>query len=120
MNSEDIKIIAKNTGLSEARIQRIKEHLFFNEHQLRYSKGVFDADPLIAESWKRLEVGTFTSSDLQLLNHELFESKFEGIFETDYLTAHNAANRAGYGSPIESLNAEQILEIYNGFLHRFG
>lgn len=67
-----------------------------------------------------MESGTFTSKDIQLLNHELFESKFEGIFETDYLTSHNAANRAGYVSPVESLNAEQISEIYDGFLHRFG
>ena len=57
--------------------------------------GRFDADPLIFESWKRLESGAFTNKDLQLLNHELFESKFEGIFKTDYLTSHNAANRAG-------------------------
>lgn len=42
------------------------------------------------------------------------------IFKIDYLTSHNAANRAGYVSPVEDLNAEQISEIYNGFLHRFG
>ena len=119
LNPNDIKIIAKNTGFNEVRIQRIKDHLFFKEHQLRYSVDRFDADPIIVVSWKRLESGTFTKRDLQLLNHELFESKFEEIFKTDYLTAHNAANRAGYFSPIEMLNPEEISEIYNGFLHRF-
>ena len=120
LNSKDVKVIAKNTGLNEFRIQRIKEHLFFKEHQLHYSVGRFDADPLIVESWKRLESGAFTDKDLHLLSHELFESKFEGIFKTDYLTSHNAASQAGYVSPIEGLDAEQISEIYNGLLHRFG
>jgi hypothetical protein len=50
----------------------------------------------------------------------LFESKFEGIFKTDYLTAHNAANRAGYVSPVQGLKSKELTEIYHGFLHRFG
>ena len=119
-NPNDIASIAKNTGLKEFRIERIKDHLFFKEHKLRNSIGKFDADPLIVESWKRLEAGKFTSKGIQLLNHELFESKFEGIFKTDYLTSHNAANRAGYISPAEGLSTEQIRETYRGFLHRFG
>ncbi len=28
----DVQAIAKNTGMSESRIQRIKEHLLFKEH----------------------------------------------------------------------------------------
>ncbi len=120
LNTSDIKSIAQNTGLSEIKIERIKNHLFFKEHQLNFVKGRFDADPLIVESWSRLESGKFTNHDIQLLNHELFESKFEGIFKTDYITSHNAANRAGYVSPVEALNPEQISEIYRGFLYRFG
>lgn len=61
----------------------------------------FDADPQIANAWQRLELGTFSQKDIQLLQHELFESKFEGIFKVDYRTAHGAANRAGYTSGLE-------------------
>lgn len=55
----------------------------------------FDADPAIANAWQRLQRGTHTKADIQLLEHELFESRFEGIFKTDYRTAHEAANRSG-------------------------
>lgn len=94
--------------------------MFFKEHKLRNSIAKFDADPLIVETWKRLEEGKFNSKDIQMLNHELFESKFEGIFKTDYLKSHNAANRAGYISPAEGLSADEIKETYRGFLYRFG
>ncbi|MBE0343670.1 type VII secretion protein, partial [Paenibacillus sp. 28ISP30-2] len=33
--------------------------------------------------------------------HELVESRFEGIFKTDYETAHNAAVRSGRPWEIE-------------------
>ena len=51
--------------------------------------------------WNRLEAGIHTAGDMQLLRHEFFEAKFEGIFRTDYATAHNAANRADRLSGIE-------------------
>ncbi|AUS25827.1 hypothetical protein C1A50_1650 [Paenibacillus polymyxa] len=38
---------------------------------------------------------------MDLLNHELFESRFEGIFKTDYETAHKAAVRSGRPWEIE-------------------
>ena len=50
----------------------------------------FDGDPEIVNAWNRLEAGDFVQSDIDLLRHEIFESKFEGIFKTDYKTAHNA------------------------------
>lgn len=34
-------------------------------------------------------------NDIDLLNHELFESKFEGIFKTDYRTAHDKTVESG-------------------------
>ena len=94
-STTDVAAIAKNTEMSESRIQRIKDHLFNNNHALDDSVRRFDADPEIANAWARLERGTHTPKDVQLLEHELFESKFEGIFKTDYRTAHDAANRSG-------------------------
>ena len=81
---------------------RIKDHLF--NATLRLDGGVvsrFDAHPEIANAWNRLTTGSHTAQDMQLLRHELFESRFEGIFRTDYRTAHQAANRAGRYSGIE-------------------
>jgi len=44
----------------------------------------------MANAWDRLETGDFVQPDIDLLRHEIFESKFEGIFKTDYVTAHKA------------------------------
>ncbi|WP_175175004.1 hypothetical protein [Achromobacter pestifer] len=87
--------ISENIGWSEARIGRIKDHLFFKEHQLDIGARRFDADPHIFNAWDRLAGGGHVQADIDLLRHEIFESKFEGIFKTDYRTAHDAAVRAG-------------------------
>ncbi|MDE1485661.1 RHS repeat-associated core domain-containing protein [Xenorhabdus bovienii] len=91
----DIPTIATNTGWKESHIARIKDHVFFKEHQLRDGIGRFDADPGIVNSWERLKRGDHVKSDSDLLRHEYFESRFEGIFRTDYDTAHKAAVRSG-------------------------
>ena len=93
-DASDISAIAKNTGFSESRIERIKNHVFVNEHKLDLGVRQFDADPEIVNAWSRLKTGDFVQSDINLLRHEIFESKFEGIFRTDYRTAHEAAIRA--------------------------
>ncbi|WP_289396095.1 hypothetical protein [Bacillus sp. DX1.1] len=49
----------------------------------------------IAQAWERLMNGNYVDSDIQLLNHEIFESKFEGIFKTDYRTAHDKTIESG-------------------------
>jgi hypothetical protein len=55
----------------------------------------FDADVDMFNSWNRLSKGDYIKSDIDLLRHEIFESKFEGIFKTNYVDAHNAAIRSG-------------------------
>ena len=63
------------------------------------SDGRFDRfDPYIeiADSWERLQSGTFVKQDLELLQHEYFESRFESLYQTDYITAHNASIFSGY------------------------
>ncbi|WP_083936001.1 PAAR-like domain-containing protein [Methylobacterium sp. B1] len=100
--SGDVNLISKNTGIKKFQINRIKDHLFYKFHHL--DGGLisrFDAHPEIANAWNRLSNGSFTTNDLQLIKHELFESKFEGIFKTDYRTAHEAANKAGHLSGLE-------------------
>ena len=94
-DASDIGAIAQNTGWAESRVARIKDHVFFREHQLDSGLRRFDADPDMLNSWSRLTRGDFVQSDINLLRHEIFESKFEGIFKTNYRQAHDAALRAG-------------------------
>jgi hypothetical protein len=82
-------------------IARIKAPLFDWAHRLDDGVRRFDADPLIVNAWQRLQEGAQTSKDRQLLEHELFEARFEGIFQTDYRTAHEATNRSGRLSGLE-------------------
>jgi hypothetical protein len=92
---EDIKAISRNTGIPEFQIKRIKQHLFFNYHELAGGMERFAPDFEIADAWFRLKEGNFVEQDINLLQHEYYESRFEGIFKTDYITAHNAANDSG-------------------------
>lgn len=91
----DVQAIAKNTGMTESRVQRIKDHLFIKEHIKEHGVGRFDPDYEIAEAWDRLQKGKHKPNDIDLLNHELFESRFEGIFKTDYRTAHDKTVKSG-------------------------
>jgi hypothetical protein len=65
----DIESIANNTGLSIRKIQRIKRHIFFEEHQLDDGIRLFDPDPDIADAWFRLRQGDYNDEDLRLLEH---------------------------------------------------
>ncbi|MED1611174.1 hypothetical protein [Bacillus paranthracis] len=55
-------------------------------------------------AWKRLESGKHLPSDIDLLRHEIFESRFEGIFKTDAMTAHKKTmQRRPWHPPDEDL-----------------
>ncbi|AJH63842.1 WXG100 family type VII secretion target [Bacillus cereus] len=95
-NASDIAAISKNTGWSDKRIQRIKDHVFIKDHQLPDNRvGKFDPDFGIARAWQRLEQGIHHENDIKLLKHEYFESRFEGIFKVDYATAHAKTVESG-------------------------
>ncbi|HEX9243865.1 MAG TPA: hypothetical protein VF875_15580 [Anaeromyxobacter sp.] len=52
--------------MTEAQVSRIKEHVFFSEHELDSGLRRFDADPEIVNAWDRLTAGDQVSSDLDL------------------------------------------------------
>ncbi len=91
----DICSNSKNTGWKESHVARVKDHVFFKKHQLDDRFGKFDADPSMVNEWERLKKGDYVKSDIDLLRHEYFESRFEGIFSTIYRTAHEAAVKSG-------------------------
>lgn len=98
---DDVAAIAQHTGISEARLARIKRHIFYDFHQLDDGVRRFDADPLIVNAWQRLREGRQTLQDVQLLKHEIFEARFEGIFHTTYRIAHESSKRSGRPSGLE-------------------
>ena len=97
-----MEAIARNTGCKAVNIQKIKQHLFYEEHLLdRYVElGVpaimqrFDSDLGIANTWKRLEQGHVTAADRQLLRHEAAEAYLMRRWgDPSYHRAHTRAQR---------------------------
>jgi hypothetical protein len=73
----DVIAIVKNTNFTIADINKIKEHIFYNEYNLG-DELPSRFDPLydIAVSWQRLIDGiNIKEMDIVLLNHELLEYK---------------------------------------------
>ena len=79
----DVCDIAKNLGFKADNIKNVKDHVFYNEHDLdRYGPDEiehkrFDATLEQALAWKRLETGTFTQDDVTWINHEYAERHHE-------------------------------------------
>jgi hypothetical protein len=97
----DVRAIAESTGFKPQNIQKVKNHLFYDEHLLdRYvDYGIpaqmkrFDSDLAIANAWKRLEIGTHTVDDIKLLKHETAEAWYMRKHGPGYTKAHNAADK---------------------------
>jgi hypothetical protein len=100
-SNSDVAAISKNTAIKPKNIQKVKDHLFHEEHLLdRYADyGVpaemqrFDSDLGIANAWKRLENNNFTPEDVQLLRHETAESWYMKKHGPGYNNAHKAASK---------------------------
>lgn len=98
-NPNDIDAIARHTGIKPENIQKVKDHIFNNEHVLdRYvDYGIpaetkrFDSDIKIAESWRRMESGKHTQEDIQLLRHETAERWVEQKRGAGYTESHDRA-----------------------------
>ena len=82
---DDIPIIAKNTGLDEQELIKLKEHIFLNTHNLSVDGKAlkelyFQADSEIAYAWEQAMKGELSLSQKkwfqQLINHELTERLF--------------------------------------------
>ncbi|WP_143133448.1 hypothetical protein [Pseudoduganella namucuonensis] len=106
-SNTDVAAIAKNTGIKPANIQKVKEHVFENEHLLdRYiDYGIpaqrmrFDSDLTQGNAWLRLENGTHTVDDIRWMKHETAERWYELKYNSGYSAAHNAADKRWPGNP---------------------
>ena len=97
----DCQRIAFNTNFREADIRRIKNHIFFNKHEL-YDGEIARFYPSyhMAQSWQRLIEGReIQPQDIVLLNHEFLESVIEAqgrTAEKAHAIAESVYNYAKY------------------------
>lgn len=90
----DAAAISKNTVFTEKAATEIKQHMFVKEH--RFADGSikrFDSDFEQAQAWDRLTQGNGSESDLVLLKHEYVELTQMRLYNYDYETAHEIANK---------------------------
>lgn len=104
----DICDIAENLGFKADNIKNVKDHVFYNEHDLdRYGPDQieqkrFDATLEQALAWKRLETGTHTQDDITWMKHECAERHHELKYGSGYSEAHNRAQTRFDGAPWEN------------------
>jgi hypothetical protein len=91
--SIDIDVICKNTGISRDIINKIKQHVFVEEHILRYGVGRFFPDADMAAAWNRLIENKYVYSDLKMLQHEYAEALFMQGLKVAYDDAHYLVNK---------------------------
>jgi hypothetical protein len=89
----DIEAISKNTGIPKDIIQKIKSHVFLEDHILYEGIGKFGIDEDMAAAWQRLIDNKFNKSDLILLQHEYAESLLMNGTEIAYSDAHPLVNQ---------------------------
>lgn len=102
----DICDIAENLGFKADNIKNVKDHVFYNEHDLdRYDEiehKRFDANLEQALSWKRLETRTHTQDDVTWIKHECAERHHELKYDSRYSEAHERAQSRYNGYPWEN------------------
>jgi hypothetical protein len=97
-NLRDAERLDGSTGFLPEEIERIRQHIFFEEHPLSdYDGGIvhqrYDASPDMAEAWLRARAGHPRTEDIKLLEHELAEARYYGTHPgSTYEEAHRAAN----------------------------
>ncbi len=106
-SDSDVSAIASSTGFKPGNIQKVKDHVFYNEHLLdRYvdqgipaTVGRFDSTIEQAQAWKRLESGTHTDADITWMKHEIAERWYELKYDSGYSKAHDRVDWRWRGFP---------------------
>ncbi len=89
----DVAKIAKVANMPETEIQKIKNFIFVERHDLGRGKlERFAADYMMAESWQRLITGNPEPHDITLLKHEEMERRLmlQGMSQAE---AHNITSQ---------------------------
>ena len=95
--STDVSQIAKNTGYAEPVIQRIKDFIFVDKHDLGDPEPRrFDPSFAMAQSWQRLINGNPESHDLTMLRHEILEKELMDSGMSQYAAHIEASKKYNY------------------------
>lgn len=93
----DVARIAENTGYSEDVIQRIKNFIFFDTHDLGdIEPRRFDPSFAMAQSWQRLINGNPEPHDLTMLRHEILEKDLMDSGMSQYAAHIEASKKYNY------------------------
>ena len=96
---KDIKRISDATGISQDKIEKIKQHIFVLEHDLLDGRHRFAPSYDMAQSWQRLINNSFEEKDIVLLKHEYAELRYmeKGLSQNDaHIKASKKYNYAKY------------------------
>ena len=100
---DDVPTIAKNTGIPEKEIEKIKKYIFFDEHDLLDGYMRFYPNADMADSWQRLVDNRFRDVDITMIRHEMLEMQYVESGFTQ-AAAHDKANEIyNYGTEIEMI-----------------
>jgi len=93
----DVARIAENTGYSEDVIQRIKNSIFFDTHDLGdIEPRRFDPSFAMAQSWQRLINGNPEPHDLTMLRREIMEKDLMDSGMSQYAAHIEASKKYNY------------------------
>lgn len=92
-NADDVQAVANSSGMTIEEIKTIKNHIFFNTHELYDGTGRFAASYDMAVAWNRLVNGNPKERDILLLRHELLESEIEKVYNLTASEAHARAKK---------------------------
>ncbi|BDC34600.1 hypothetical protein Noda2021_05580 [Candidatus Dependentiae bacterium Noda2021] len=92
-DKNDVAIVSKNTGIKQSIIEKIKNHVFMDQHLLADGLKQFDPQIDIANAWIRLVDGEFAKSDLLWLKHEFAESLIMRDISVKWSDAHPLINK---------------------------
>ena len=103
----DIDQVAANLGYKRKNVQRVKDHVFNDEHRLDSYAHLgepeevkqFDPDLQQALAWMRLQEGTHTPEDLVWMKHEFAEHHHESTQDAGYSESHARAQGKFDGCP---------------------
>ena len=95
----DTQKISAATGISQDKIDKIKDQVFVKEHELLDGKHRFAPSYDMAQSWQRLINGSFEDKDIVLLKHEYAELRYmeKGFTQNEaHIKASKKYNYAKY------------------------
>lgn len=118
----DVEAIARNTGIDPAVVERVREHLFIEEHEIalgpdRTARGNFSPMEEVADPWNAAVSGALQGDELaafkRLMAHEYVESRLmqEGLpFRSAHPDAYALADDVNLPTP-EHFGAHDLAPI---------